>query len=444
VITRRDAIRLAVLAALAQPLLAACGGGSSDGGRHAGPDVGDGGPLELVRSVVDRAPGDVGAIPDVVASMHRCAGGVYGALPSDGNLVLSPYSIAVALGMTLIGAGGTTAEEMRQVLGADDRFHGGLNALTAHVEGLAGPQQRADGSDAEIALDAANQLFGQVGVGWEEGFLDPLSKQYGAGIRTVDFEKAFEDARILINDWVEEQTHDRIKDLIPEGVLNSLTRLVLVNAIYLKAPWEVPFEKELTAPGPFRRADGSTVDTEMMRSMEADGVLRSGRGYQAATIPYAGGGLAMTIVLPDEGRLAAVESEIAEGGLPALLDGGESTLLDLQLPKWSCRSSAALADVLKGLGMVTAFDPDAADFHPMTSEDLQLFIAAVLHQGFIAVDEEGTEAAAATAVVAQVTSMPLTEQFHVDRPFLYVIHDVAHGTPLFLGRVLDPTEEAVD
>lgn len=441
-INRRDAIRLAVLAAMAQPLLAACGGEGSDG-RHSGEPVGEGGPLELVRSVVDRAPGDVGAIPDVVASMHRFAGGVYAALPSDGNLVLSPYSIAVALGMTLTGAGGTTAAEMRQVLGADGRFHAGLNALTAHVEGLAGRQRRADGSDAEVALDTANQLFGQVGVGWEEGFLDPLSKQYGAGIRTVDFEKAFEDARILINDWVEEQTHDRIIDLIPDGVLDALTRLVLVNAIYLKAPWEVPFDKQFTAPGPFHRIDGSTVETDIMHSTgeEIGGTLRRGAGYQAATIPYAGGGLAMTIVLPDEGRMGDLESEVAGGGLPALLEGGTSTLLDLQLPKWSFRTSAALADVLKGLGMVTAFDPNAADFHPMTSEDLDLYISAVLHQGFIAVDEEGTEAAAATAVVAKVESLPMTQPFHVDRPFLFAIHDVAHGTPLFLGRVVDPTEE---
>lgn len=439
-VTRRDAIRLAVLAALAQPLLAACGSdGSGDGGRHSGPPVGDGSPLELVSSYADRRPGDPRAIPDVVAAMHRFAGGVYGALPADANLVLSPYSIVVALGMTLNGAGGTTAAEMRRVLGAGDRFHAGLNALTAHVDGLAGRQERADGSEAEVALATANQLFGQQGVGWSEGFLDPLAKEYGAGIRIVDFEHAHEEARVLINDWVEQQTHDRIVDLIPEDVLSDLTRLVLVNAIYLKAPWEVPFEKELTAPGPFRRADGSSVDAEMMRSTEADGVLRSGRGYQAATIRYAGGGLAMTIILPDEGRLGEIETEIADGGLPALLEGGEPTLLDLRLPKWSFRTSAALADVLKGLGMVTAFDPVDADFHPMTSEDLQLFVAAVLHQGFIAVDEEGTEAAAATAVVADLQSMPMTTPFHVDRPFLFAIHDVDHGTPLFLGRVLDPT-----
>lgn len=447
-ISRRDAIRLAVLATAlsgASPLLAACGAGDDgddgdDKGRTSGGgNVQDSGPLELVQSVVDRAPGDPGAIPDVVAAMHRFAGGVFGALPSDDNLVLSPYSIAVALGMTLNGAGGRTAGEMREVLGADDRFHAGVNALTAYVEGLAGRQERADGSKAEIALDAANQLFGQQGVGWEEGFLDPLAEHYGAGIRLVDFEKAFEDARVLINDWVEEQTHDRIEELIPEGVLDAMTRLVLVNAIYLKAPWEVPFEKDLTQTGVFHLVDGSTADVDLMSSSDVSAALRKGDGWQAATLPYAGRRLAMTVVLPAEGRLADVEALVAGGGLQDLLAGGRATLLDLLLPRWTYRSSAELKEVLSGLGMPTAFTPGAADFRAMTSEDLDLYISAVLHQGFIAVDEEGTEAAAATAVVMRETSAPLTEPFHVDRPFLYVIHDVEHGTPLFLGRVLDPT-----
>jgi serpin B len=438
-ITRRDAIRLAALAAVAQPLLAACSNGSSNEKGPGGSNVSDDGGLELVSSDAERTPGDPGAIPDVVAAMHGFAGGVYGALPTDENLVLSPYSIAVALGMTLTGAGGTTAEEMRTVLGADDRFHAGLNALTAHVEGLAGRQERADGSKADIALDAANQLFGQRGVSWEQPFLDLLAEQYAAGVRTVDFETATEDARVLINDWVEERTHDRIEDLIPAGVLDAMTRLVLVNAIYLKAPWEVPFEKQLTAPGRFHRIDGSTVDVDLMSGRPVSGPLATGDGWQAARLPYAGSRLAMTIVLPDTGRFAEVEAVVASGGLPDILDGGRPTQIDVRLPKWTSRTSAALKDALQGLGMPTAFDPNHADFTPMTDEDLDLYISAVLHQGFIAVDEEGTEAAAATAVVMSETSAPMTTSFHVDRPFLYVIHDVEHGTPLFLGRVLDPT-----
>lgn len=399
----------------------------------------DGDELDLVGSDAERTPGNADAIPDVVAAMHRFSGGVYGALPADENLVLSPYSVAVALGMTLAGAGGTTAAEMRAVLGADDRFHAGLNALTSYVEGLAGQQERADGSRADVALDAANQLFGQRDVGWEQEFLDLLAEQYGAGMRTVDLATDFEDARELINTWVEEQTHDRIEDLVPAGVLDAMTRLVLVNAIYLKAPWEAPFEKQLTAPGQFHLADGSAVEVDLMSGPEVDGWLASGDGWQAARLLYAGRRLAMTVVLPDEGRLADVEGLVAAGGLPDLVAGGRRTKLAVRLPRWSYRTSAALGPVLEELGMTTAFDAAAADFRPMTDEDLDLYVDAVLHQGFIAVDEEGTEAAAATAVVMRETSLPLTTPFHVDRPFLYVIHDVEHGTPLFLGRVLDPS-----
>ena len=435
-ITRRDALRLAALAALASPLLAACGA-DQPGKKGGGSTVA--GRIEFVSGDAERLPGDPGAIPDVVSALHRFAGGLYGALPAGDNLVLSPYSVAVALGMALSGAGGTTAREMRDVLGADDRYPAGLNALTAHVEGLAATEKRADGSSADIALAAANQLFGQAGVGWETPFLDLLAEQYGAGLRTVDFENATEDARLLINDWVAGRTHDRIEDLIPAGVLDVLTRLVIVNAIYLKAPWEVPFTKELTTKAPFHLADGGTVDVDLMRGEASRGRRAHGDGWQTATIPYAGGRLAMTVVLPDEGRLADVETLVAGGALPGMLAEGRTTGLAVSLPRWTARTAASLKEALGGLGMRAAFDPERADFRPMTEDDLDLYVSAVLHQGFIAVDEDGTEAAAATAVVIRETSAMLAEPFVVDRPFLYVIHDVEHGTPLFLGRVVDPS-----
>ncbi|NYJ00310.1 serpin B [Nocardioides thalensis] len=397
------------------------------------------GEVDLAGSDTARSEGDRAAIPGVVAAMHGFAGDLYGELPADGNLVVSPYSVVAALGMTLTGAGGHTAREMRDVLGADDRFHGGLNALTTYVEGLAGPVPHRDGK--EIALDTANQLFGQRGVGWEKAFLDTLAREYGAAVRTVDFEGAAEDARVLINDWVAGRTHDRIRDLIARGVLDAATRLVLVNAIYLKAPWEKPFEPSSTRDGTFHLTDGGTTRVPMM-SGSPYGALTRGDGWQAARIPYAGGTLAMTVVLPDEGRLADVEQEVVRGGLPQMLAGGRGTTLDLRLPRWTFRSNAQLAGILGSLGMPSAFGSDA-DFRPMTDEDLDLRIGEVVHQGFVAVDEHGTEAAAATAVVMETTAMPVTVPFHVDRPFLFVIHDVEHGTPLFLGRVTDPGVGAV-
>lgn len=440
-IDRRHTLGLLGLAALGGTL-SACSG-EQDPGLQDGPDPDVLGDIEVVSSDVRRAAGDPSVVPAVVTGLRALAGGLYeGVAAEPGNVVLSPYSVLVALGMTLAGAAGTTAEEMRSVLGVGDlgeRWHKGVNALTSHVDGLAGTQERADGSSAELTVATANQLFGQRDVAWEEAFVDHVAKEYGAPLRAVDFAGATEQARRLINDWVELQTEDRIVDLVPEGVLDALTRLVLVNAIHLKAPWEHPFDKGLTAKGSFRRADGDTVEADMMRRPDISGALASGEGWRAAVVPYAGGRLAMTVVLPDEGSFDAVEKVVARGGFSAQALAAQPSAVDLTLPKWGFRTAAPLKDLLIALGMPSAFG--SADFTPMTTEDLDLVIAEVLHQGFIAVDEEGTEAAAATAVVMAETSAPVVEPFVVDRPFLFVIHDLEHHAPLFVGRVVDPSAD---
>ncbi|TNM37363.1 serpin family protein [Nocardioides albidus] len=440
-LARRNALQLS-LAAAAVVGLAGCGGAGRPRTRR--PQEIEG--IELVSSDVRRAAGDPSLLDGVVAGLDGFAGSLYGELAATadgGNLVLSPYSVLVALGMTLTGAAGTTADEMRTVLGVGDlgdRWHKGVNALAAHVEGLAGRQERADGSKAELALSTANQLFGQRDVAWAADFLDLLAKEYGAGLRTVDFEAAVERARTAINAWVEHETHDRIVDLVPKGAVDPSTRLVLVNAIYLKAPWEEPFEKGLTSAGPFHRADGSVVDADLMRSSGLHASLARGDGWQSVALPYAGRDLAMTVVLPDEGGLDRVEESVRSGGFAAFIAAGEPTAVDLTLPRWSFRAGASLKEPLIALGMPAAFGDDA-DFTPMTEEDLSLVVADVVHQGFVAVDEEGTEAAAATAVIVAETAAPVAVPFVVDRPFLFVVHDVEHGTPLFVGRVSDPTAQ---
>ena len=395
--------------------------------------------IDLASSDVARSAGLADAVPEAVKSLQGFAGRIYGQAGDGGNLIISPFSIAVALAMTVNGAAGKTAGEMLEVLGIDDldRFNGGLNALTQALEGLAGPVQRADGSKAELALDSANSLWGQRGVTWRPPFLDVLAGDYGTGMRLVDYVASTESARLAINAWTAERTHDKISEIIPPGVLDALTRLVLVNAIYLKAPWETPFEKSMTASGPFEVA-GHRTNVPIMSSSEVSAAYQDGDGWQAATLPYAGRALAMTIVLPDRGRLAEVEATLARDGVGGFVAGGRSQLLNLTMPSWTVKSQLGLVPALTQLGMPTAFDPNDADFSGMTAEE-QLYISAVLHQGYIAVDEEGTEAAAATAVVMSTTSMPVTVPFHVDRPFLYVVHDVEHGTPLFLGRVTDPS-----
>jgi len=437
VLTRRTLLRTLPLSALAvtgASALTACG--SDPGSPGAASDRK--GPVELVAAHEERAGGVAEAIPDAVAAMHALGAGLYGELAAKpGNLALSPYSVAVALAMTRNGARGRTLAEMTEVLGGvePDRLNGGLNALTWYVESLAGAREKLDGEQAEIALRAANQLFGERTMTFEEPFLDVLAREYGAGLRTVDFRGDPEAARVAINDWTADRTEDRIQDLVPPGVLNTLTRLVLVNALYLKAPWEQPFEEQLTSDGDFHLLDGSTVEVPMMvRQLEVGG-LGSGDGWRALQLPYAGRELAMTVVLPDEGRFAEVEGRLAE--LPAVLDAVRPTPVAVTLPRWTFRTQAPLKAALSALGMPTAFQDGRADFSGVT-EEAELFLSAVLHQAFIAVDEEGTEAAAATAVVMQDESAPLLEPFVADRPFLFVIHDVEHGTPLFLGRVVDP------
>ena len=300
--------------------------------------------------------------------------------------------------------------------------------------------EKSDGTRTDLALDAANALFGQAGTTWQQPFLDTLAAEYGAGIQTVDYVRDTEGARTAINAWTAERTRDKIPEIIPSGILDTLTRLVLVNTLYLKAPWETPFEKSFTEPATFTLLDGSATEVPMMRSAGAiSAPAASGDGWVAVQLAYAGREVAMTVVLPDEGRYDEVEASVVAGSLPDYLGALEEGEASVRLPSWTFRTQSPLRPALESLGVTVAFDPASADLSAMTTEE-QLYVAAVLHEVFIAVDEEGTEAAAATAVVAGATSAPADPlEFVADRPFLFVIHDVEHGTPLFLGRVLDPT-----
>jgi serine protease inhibitor len=362
----------------------------------------------------------------------------------DGNLACSPYSVAVALGMTRNGARGETAKEMDRVLHASSSadLNAGLNSLSQHIESLAHERKRPDGSVAKVTVDAANSLWGQHGVTWEHPFLDALAESFGTGMREVDYMHDHEAARKAINAWTSDQTHAKIPALIPSGMLDVTTRLVLVNAIYLKAPWAVPFEKSATQDRPFTRADGSTVDVAMMSYDSASSLAYArGPGWQAVDLVYDGAGLAMVVVVPDAGHLDDITTGFDADFLRSVLAGLQSTGVGLRLPRWTFRTQVLLNEVLGELGMPTAFT-DGADFSGMT-HDMGLAIQAVVHEAFIAVDEQGTEAAAATAVAMRESSaMRDMVELTVDRPFLFVLHDLATGTPLFIGRVSDPTAAA--
>jgi serpin B len=440
VIDRRDLLRLLGLATLAvagASGLAGCGSDPSEASGDGSSDV------RTVSADVPRADGDPGAAAGLVEELGATGAALYGELAAGqpGNLAVSPYSVLVALAMTLNGAAGETRDELLALFGGADgaEVNAGLNALTEQVEALSGPLTKADGTETEVVLDAANGLFGQRGLAFGAPFLETLAREYGAAVQTVDYVADPEAARAAVNGWTAEQTREKIPAILPPGTVDDLTRLVLVNALYLKAPWEQPFEPSATTAEPFTLLDGSEVSVDLMRSSGpvADrGVVAD--GWQGVRLAYAGGGLAMTVVLPDAGRFAEVEADLVARGTGAYLEALRPAQATVRLPRWTFRTQAPLVEALRRLGVSAAFEPGRADLSPMTEEE-DLHLAAALHEVFIAVDEEGTEAAAATAVVAGTTSAPVVDlELVADRPFLFVVHDVELGTPLFLGRVVDP------
>jgi serpin B len=381
--------------------------------------------------------GDVAAL---VQGNSAFAFALYQALKDqDGNLFFSPYSISQALAMTYAGARAETEQQMARTLHFDlpqDRLYPAFKSLDQE---LAQRGQGAQGKDGEgFRLNVVNALWGQTGYQFLPAFLDLLSANYGAGLRFVDYVQAAEEARTTINDWVSEQTEGKIQDLIAPGVLNDLTRLVLTNAIYFNAAWATPFVEDMTQDGAFTRLDGSQVTVPMMRQNESLGYAE-GAGYQVVELPYDGQEMSMVILLPAKGQFQAFESALDAARVEAILQELAPGQVALTVPRFKFDSAFSLKDALSQMGMPVAFTADA-DFSGMTG-NRELFISAVLHKAFVSVDEAGTEAAAATAVVVGLLSAPPTPvEVTVDRPFLFLIRDLKTGTVLFVGRVVDPTQ----
>ena len=397
---------------------------------------------DVVRSSKARlaapSPGGAG-VAELVEGNTRFALDLYRVLYDPAaNVFYSPYSISLALAMTYAGARGQTEREMAQALRftlPQAELHPAFNALD---QALASRGERTkDGQ--RFRLHVANALWGQKDYAFLPAFLDLLAQHYGAGLRLVDYESAPEPARQTINRWVEEETEQKIKDLLPPGSINNLTRLVLSNAIYFNAGWLYPFQEKATADGAFHLLNGSTVTVPMMQQSERLSYAE-GQGYQAVELPYVGGELSMVILLPAEGQFQAFAQGLDGSRLAVILQSAEQTQVALTLPRFKYESSVRLKDALVRLGMVQAFDVMAADFTGMTARP-ELFIDNVYHKAFVAVDEKGTEAAAATAVVMQLKGMPAQPvQVRVDRPFIFLIRDIETGAVLFLGHVVNPAK----
>jgi len=375
----------------------------------------------------------------------------------DENLCISPYSIDSALAMTFAGADGETRTEMARVLhfgNATDvpasfsALQRSLEQMSAKTAELVKESKKFGGPSEPITLNIANRLFAQKGYHFREAFLSLVKQNFSGAFEPLDFVADPAGATQRINKWVADQTRDRIRDLIPGGALDKTTRLVLANALYLKAPWASEFSDNATHPEPFHVRAGTPVDVPMMRKTDKQFGYAKREGFTAVSLPYAGGDLQFLVLLPDEANgLRALESKLS-GDMLAGCAKLEKRDIDLYLPKFKLAPpTITLAKQFEALGMKTAFaqPTGSANFDkiaPRTPDDY-LYISQIFHKTFIAVDEKGTEAAAATAVAMLALSAlrsppPPPIEVKVDRPFVYAIQHVPSGICLFLGRVTDP------
>jgi serpin B len=373
----------------------------------------------------------------------------------DEKLCISPYSIDSALAMTFAGADGETRSEMADILhfpnsgdvpASFSALQGSLEQMSAKTAQIVKDSQKFGGPSEPIRLNIANRLFAQKGYHFRETYLSLVRLNFGGAFEPLDFVADPAAATQRINKWVADQTRDRIRDLIPGGALDKTTRLVLANALYLKAPWASEFSQNATQPEPFF-VRGAPADVPMMRKTMNFGYARR-EGFTVVSIPYAGNVLQFVVLLPDDiNGLRDLESKLSADVLAscARLD---KRAVDLRLPKFKLEQpTITLAKQFEALGMKTAFDQPkgSANFDkiaPRTPDDY-LYISQIFHKTFIAVDEKGTEAAAATAVAMMAATAlrsppPPPIEVKVDRPFVYAIQHVPSGVCLFLGRVTDP------
>ena len=369
---------------------------------------------------------DEAQVPELVEGNTEFALDLYRVLYSEEeNLFTSPYSLSAALAMVYAGARGETERQMAEVLHytlPQAQLHPAFNAL-----------DQALASRGEGSLYIADAVWGQPGYSFRDAFLDTLAENYGAGLRVVDFGQA-EEARQTINQWAADRTEGRIQELLPPGVLNAETALVLTDAVYFRAAWTYAFAEDRTHDDAFTLLGGGQVTVPMMEQVASLGYAER-PGVRAVELPYAGGELSMAVLLPEAGTFEAFAQELDAGQLDAILGDMRPLPVRLAMPRFRIGAGFRLKDALMELGMVDAFGE--ADFSGMDGTR-ELFLREVCHEAFVAVDEAGTEAAAASAAVMERKGLRAEQEVSVDRPFLFLIRDVETGSVLFLGHVVNP------
>jgi len=384
----------------------------------------------------------------IVEGNNEFALELYAKLQSGkGNLFFSPYSISTALAMAYAGARGQTEAQMAVVLHFPIITKPGTELSSilipdrqqfASVFGKIITDLNERGKKGGYELTVANALWGQKGYGFLEDFLELIETNYGGQLNEIDFAGAAETARETINTWVEKKTNDKIQNLIGKGVLDSMTRLVLTNAIYFKGNWAKQFKEDKTKDAPFTLADGSKVDVPMMNQTTEFGYMET-ESFQGLELPYVDDELSMIILLPKElDGIYELEKTITLEDLSQWLAKLFKRKVVVSIPKFKMTSQFGLASVLKSMGMKDAFS-QGADFSGINGKK-DLFISAVIHKAYVDVNEEGTEAAAATGVTMKLTSIGPSQipVFQADHPFLFFIRDNNSGSILFIGRVMNP------
>ncbi|MFH1256177.1 MAG: serpin family protein [Candidatus Diapherotrites archaeon] len=391
---------------------------------------------EPVVPPADDAGATVQGVQSVANANNQFSFELYSRLKgSGGNVFFSPYSISVALAMTFEGAKGQTAEEMQAVMHFPEDS-------AVRQSSFAKIYNQINKSDKQYKLYTANALWAQQDYRFLEEYFNTVKNYYGGESTNLDFANETEQSRQTINSWVEGKTNSKIKDLLPAGSISPLTRLVLTNAIYFKGEWLKQFDKANTKEDDFRLSPGNTVKTQMMSltGKEAEFNYAENDLMQVLELPYKGEELSMIILLPNNDNLNAAEESLTAEKLAEWKKDSRKQRVDVFIPKFTFTKEFGLADTLKQMGMPTAFIAGSADFSGMDGTN-QLFISAVIHKAFVEVNEEGTEAAAATGIavsgaMANPNPIPI---FRADHPFIFLIQEKQTGTILFLGRVSDPS-----
>lgn len=426
---------------LACLLATACGNSNTDGGGGAGlasPST----PTEARSNLPrDTAPSVVDADFQAVLDGNTAfAFDLYGKLSeSSANFFCSPLSVSTALAMTWAGARGLTESQMATTLHfplAQNKMHPAFNKLMLELDSRNVALHQTEEGNKTLKLQLTNAAWAQKNYTFLPEYLDTLAVHHDAGINLLDFQKDPPGTTKIINDWVAKQTEDKIQNLIPDGAITEYTRLVLTNTLYFYGNWATVFDKNQTKDGTFH-APSADVTVPVMHGVAWTGYTE-GDGYQMANLPYDGGKLAMTIVLPAAGRFDEIRGNMTAAWLSAAVGKMADHGVSFALPKfrfvWGTES---LKKPLETLGMTDAFDTLKADFTGMEPTG-ELYIGDVLHKAFVGVDESGTEAAAATAVLVLGGGLP-DRTIEIDRPFVFFVRDTVTGTLLFVGHVVDPT-----